>query len=83
MTTPPNPAAGTWKVTSQGAPTTKVDSAGNVTEGITVYFTTGLGTASSVFVPEAVYSTDNVRAMAGAKAAQLDEVSQLAGGPGQ
>ena len=72
--TPPSTG---WTVTSQGPPTTRVNTAGQPEEGITVYFRLGNGTESSIFVPAAIYNADNVRTMIADKAAALEAVGNL------
>ncbi len=77
MTSPLMPPSSGWRVTGQGAPTSDVDSTGTVTRGVTVYFQTGNGVNSSVFVPETNYTPDLVRAQIAQKAAALDTVGSL------
>jgi hypothetical protein len=74
-----NPPAGTgWHVTSQQEGTQPGPS-GTYTKGVTVYFTLDSGEQGSVFVPQATYNADNVRAAVSAKAATMAEVGQLSG----
>lgn len=68
--------APTWTVTGQ-IPRTRVNTANQVEEGYDVGFTTGEGHTGTVFVPEARYNRDNVRALIAAKAALLDSVGAL------
>lgn len=72
----PAMASASWSVTSQQQ-TTQPDAAGRFTTGVIVNFTTAKGHSGSVFVPEAQYSVDNVRAMVQAKANLLDAVGSL------
>lgn len=80
MTMPAAAASSGWTVTGQQE-TTKPDTAGNFTQGVTVYFTTGAGVQSSVFVPNLQYTQDNVRAAIAARAAQVDAVQALSEPP--
>lgn len=75
MTTPPAPTSSGWAVTGQ-TETTRVDDAGQTVRGVVVYFRTGAGQTSSVFVPGNLYP-DQVQAMVAAKAAQVDAVANL------
>lgn len=69
-----------WVVTGQSE-STIINDSNNVVSGVTVYFRTGNGTAGSVFVPQNLYTPDNVRAMIAQKAAQLDAVDRLSAPP--
>lgn len=52
---------------------------GKATLGYTVRFTTKKGVKGSVFIPQSMYSPDNVRARVQAHAYELDQVQGLAG----
>ncbi|MGH7239404.1 MAG: hypothetical protein ACREHG_04970 [Candidatus Saccharimonadales bacterium] len=65
----------TWKVTSQSQ-TTEQDTAGNFVSGWRVYFDTN-GTTGSVFVPQTIYTADNVRDMITASVGHINDVSNL------
>lgn len=66
----------TWTVTGQNE-TNDFDQLGHVTQGVTVYFKTGLGQTGSVFIAKDAYSVDNVRTAIRGKVAAMDAVSQL------
>jgi hypothetical protein len=71
-----------WQVTSQSTGQVTVNQAGNVVEGVIVYFITGQGNEGSVFIPNTAYSAANVRARVDQAAATLDEVGNLSSGQG-
>jgi hypothetical protein len=52
---------------------------GKPTQGMRVYFVTGLGVHSSLFIPKARYSLANVQAAVGVAAAEIDAVHKLTG----
>lgn len=68
-----------YKVTSQ-TPTTGIGPDGKPTGGYQVNFTTGGGAAGYVFIPYGMYSADNVKALIGPHARELDLVQGLAQG---
>lgn len=49
-----------WQVTRQAPDQVRTDQAGNTTNGVVVYFTTGAGNESSVFIADTIYG--NVQA---------------------
>lgn len=65
-------------VTGQN-PGTQPGPNGRFVDGMLVHFTTATGVASSVFVPDTLYTADTVRQMIAAKARTIDEVSGLGG----
>lgn len=65
-----------WKVTSQIEQSQPAPD-GRITQGVRVSFLTGTGTAGSVFVPLALYTPANVRAMIAERAGALDAVAAL------
>lgn len=67
-----------WTVTGQQE-TTGQDDSGRFVPGVRVAFKLGNGTAGTVFVPEAVFSADQVAARIAARAAQMLAVSGLKG----
>lgn len=79
MTAASKPASTGWRVTYQHD---DIDTTvpGRLVRGITVGFTTGAGTASTVFIPAERYSDAGyVAAQIAAKAAQVDAVDNLSG----
>ncbi len=66
----------TWTVTNQ-APATRPDRTGRIVPGMDVYFTTGSGASSSVFVPDSMYTPDQVKNLIAVKAAAIEGVSNL------
>ena len=66
----------TWKVTTQ-SPATRPDRTGRVVPGTDVYFTTGSGISSSVFVPQTMYNPETVKDMINLAATQLEAVQGL------
>lgn len=72
----PGPVSSGWTVESQ-TEDTRVTPAGQVARGVTVGFRTGHGVYGSVFVPDDLYTADNVRAMIAVKSAEIDAVSAL------
>ena len=71
-------AGTTWAITGQ-MPTTELVAGQGFVAGTKVSFQTAKGNAGSVFIPQAAYNTDNVRARVAQLAAQLDEISGLTG----
>lgn len=63
----------TWSIVSQ-AETYGQDAAGNYVEGMKVSFQTPSGVQSSVFVPKARYTPDNVRAAIAQAVATIEAV---------
>lgn len=76
MTMPSGAPVASWSVTGQ-METTQLDSTGQATAGVRVFFRTGLGNTGSVFVPRSSYSPDNVRGMIADAAAAADAIGQL------
>ena len=71
----------TWKVTGQ-TEYTQVATTGPPVQGVKVFYTTGQGHSGSVFLPNAQYNQQNVRAAINAAAANMDAIGQLTGGAG-
>lgn len=67
-----------WTVTSQQE-TFEQGPAGTMARGVRVYFTLASGPGGSVFIPDAQYNPDNVRAAIAAKAHLLNQVQGLSG----
>lgn len=65
-----------WRVTGQQA-TSRASDDGQLQDGVTVFFTTGNGQRSSVFVPNSLYQPDNVRAAIATRAALVDQVAGM------
>lgn len=76
MTSPSGAPVASWSVTGQ-METTQLDSTGQATAGVRVFFRTGLGNTGSVFVPRASYAPDNVRGLVAAAAAAADAIGAL------
>lgn len=72
------PAHAAWRVTSQQE-TQQPGPAGTYTKGVNVYFALDSGEAGSVFIPQAQYNTETVRAAVQARADQMAEIGQLSG----
>lgn len=71
------PAA--WTVTGQ-LPTTRIPEGGTrFVQGVEISFVTAAGHTGTVFVPDAIYTVDAVRAAIAQKAALLDAVGNLTG----
>lgn len=70
--------SGPWQVVSQRE-TSDMGPDGLYTHGFRVSFTTAGGHQGSVFIPDALYFPDNVRAMIAARAEVMDRVGNLAG----
>lgn len=68
-----------WTVTSQREDFQPGPN-GQLVQGVVVSFTTAAGVQGSVFVPNAEYVPDRVRAYIAARAAAMDAVSRLTGG---
>lgn len=68
-----------WKVTAQQE-TTQAYPGQGIQKGVTVTFQLADGTTGSVFVPDAQYNADNVRAAIATRAYQLEQVGQLTQG---
>lgn len=75
--TPNAPRTG-WTITSQSR-TIQNDASNTPVRGIEVYFTTGKGATASVFIPDAQYTPDNVRARVADFANRLDQVQGATG----
>ena len=67
---------GGWRVTGQSPANRRLPN-GQFTDGMVVQFTTGSGVHSTVFVPESMYTPDNVRTAITAKARTIDAVAAL------
>ncbi len=67
-----------WKVTGQ-TPAKQPTNGGTFQDGINVTFITGKGVVGTIFVPETVYTPENVKALVAQKVAVLDAVSSLNG----
>lgn len=68
-----------WQVTRQRPDQIQTDQAGNTITGVVVYFTTGEGRESSVFVADTLYgNVDAVRNAVAAKADLVDQIGNLA-----
>jgi hypothetical protein len=65
-----------WRVESQ-IPRTRANLSGTVEEGYDVTFVTRDGHTGTVFVPNARYNVDNVRAVVAEAAARVDAVGAL------
>lgn len=72
----PNGPSTAWHVTGQQE-SFQPGPAGQVTQGVKIMFTTAMGNQGSVWLPEAQYNPNNVRAAIAAKAQLLDQVGQL------
>lgn len=73
------PAGGSsWRITAQNQ-ASEPNGMGQFVKGVNVAFVTDLGSGGSVFVPEAQYTVDNVKALVAAKAAEMDAVARLTG----
>ena len=67
-----------WQVTRQVPDQIKNDPSGVTLTGVMVYFTTGLGQPSSVFIEDPLYSdADTVKQAIDRKATLVDRVAQL------
>jgi hypothetical protein len=75
---PPSAPATGWEITDQ-VQATDVDAKGVPARGMRVYFRTGKGVTSNVFVPDSRYSVENVQAAVASKAAEIDQVHGLQG----
>lgn len=75
---PPSGQVSGWKVDSQ-TQVVEADVRGAAVRGVRVYFTTAGGHAGSVFVTEARYTPDNVRAAITEQAVRMDEIGNLQG----
>lgn len=78
-----NPLGGTgpgtgWNVTSQSE-TAKVNTAGQIEDGITVGFRTQYGQPGSVWIPKSAYNAEAVRMAISEHAATMDAVHNLSG----
>lgn len=71
---------GGWRITTQVTDQLETTLAGAVLAGVRVYYITGAGNESSVFIANQHYNVANVRKAVAASAALLDEVGQLAEG---
>lgn len=73
MPRPPSSQPNGGTITDQ-VQTTEVYAGGRPVPGVRVYFTTGKGAKSSVFIPEAQYAAPNVIATVRAAANEIDQV---------
>lgn len=69
------PYAG-WKITSQQEGREQ-NAAGDFEQGVTVRFQTIGGHTGSVFIPNTVYSAEQVRMRVGARAQLMDQIGEL------
>lgn len=81
-TTTTLPPKGGWRVGTQVA-STRRSSSGEMVQGMEVHFVTGYGVSSSVWVPNATYSEQKVRAAIARKASTLDAVARLTSTTGE
>jgi hypothetical protein len=72
------PAAPAWTVTNQ-METSDLGPAGTFVSGVKVSFRTASGATGSVFVPQADYNVDKVKALIDAKAATAEGIAGLQG----
>lgn len=75
---PDTDSAPAWTIIQQ-SPTSDLGPEGSYVSGIKVTFRTAAGVTGSVFVPEAGYSVEAVRAAVSARAAVADGVAGLQG----
>lgn len=73
--------AASWKVTSDTPDQYDFDAAGAPVIGHVIRFQTGTGATGSVFVPEAHYNANSVRALVAGKANTADEIAALSSEP--
>jgi hypothetical protein len=73
-----SPAAPAWTITNQ-METSDLGPSGSYVSGVKVSFRTASGATGSVFVAQADYTTERVRAAVAAKAAVADEIAGLTG----
>ena len=79
MTAPDSVTSGPrWTVTGQSEQSI-INDAGRAVNGVQVSFTTPAGDTGTVFVPNAAYSVDNVRAAIAAKVATMLAITALNG----
>lgn len=69
-----------WVITSQVSDQVQVTQAGQPVTGVMVYFATGEGNESSVFVPNASYNKATVRQMVHTQALLVDEIGRMTSG---
>lgn len=74
----PGASGGAWTVISQREDF-QAGPSGNLTAGVVVTFTTASGITGSVFVPNADYQPEKVRALIAARAASMEAVHKLTG----
>lgn len=67
-----------WVITAQ-METTDVGPQGTYVSGVKVTFRTAAGVMGSVFVPQADYTVDRIRALINERAAVMDNVAGLTG----
>lgn len=72
----PPSSGGTWQVVDV-TERTDFSNPGRLVPGKDVAFTTGYGMRGTVFVPDAVFSPETVKAMVTPEAAKLDAVFNL------
>lgn len=70
--------ASSWQVTAQSE-TTGLTPSGTPAKGVNVTFKTADGTSGSVFIPDANYTADNVKAAIAERVAAFDAVKGLTG----
>jgi hypothetical protein len=75
---PPNSTARGWAVIGQEEHT-DLDQFGRPTKGMLVRFQTAQGVAGSVFIPQADYRVETVRAAVAQAVSAIDAVHQLRG----
>ncbi len=74
----PDAPQGAWQVLAQEETFDRAPG-GQVVPGVKVSFVTAGGVHASIFVPNSLYSPDNVRAAVAARAHQLDTVQGMSG----
>lgn len=67
-----------WRVVGQ-VETTGQSEDGHYTKGVDVAFETGSGLRGTVFVPNAQYRPDQVKALVAARAAAMEDTHKLTG----
>lgn len=74
----PNAPQTGWGIEYQ-QPSVDLGPDGRAVQGMKVGFVTGKGVHAFVFIPQNMYSVDNVRAALAAAAKQIDDVHSLTG----
>lgn len=69
----------TWQITAQATNQTTINQAGNVIEGVIVYFITGEGNEGSVFIANTQFTEARVKVAVDEAALKLDRVGRLRG----